>query len=138
MNSGKVLRALAKKRLTGEVSEEQFRLELSAEKDIKLLRHIAAELTPHSEVSIPAYQRAMELDPGDPETVVDLGFVHWLCGEDDQARNCLSQAYRLAPGHVKALLLDAALESDPLKKRELYKKVLEKDPENQIAIANLR
>jgi len=137
MNRGETLRAQAERRLAGEISEEQFRAEIAAEEDLELLKSIAEELTPHTEVSIPIYQRVLEAEPGDPGTWVDLGFVYWLCGQDDDARSCLAQAYRLDPGHLKALLLDAALERDPREKRRLYERVLEKDPENQVARANL-
>jgi len=125
MNPDENLNNLATKRLNGEISGEQFRLKLLTASDVKLLKRIAEEFTPHPEVSVPVYQRALELDSRDPDTVVDLGFVHWLCGEDTEARIRLSQAYRLDPGHLKSLLLDAALESDPSRIRKLYASVLE-------------
>lgn len=138
MDQDETLKVQAERRLTGEIPDEQFRIEISTVTDVGLLRSLAEEFTPHSEISIPAYQRILEINPGDPDALVDLGFVYWLCGEDDEARDCLGRAYGLDPEHEKALLLDAALEPDSRRKRTLYERALERDPANQVAIANLR
>jgi tetratricopeptide (TPR) repeat protein len=132
------LKMQAERRLAGEIPDERFRAEISTVTDVGLLRSLAEEFTPHSEISIPAYQRILEIHPEDPDALVDLGFVYWLCGEDDEARDCLNRAYSLDSEHQKALLLDAALEPDYRRKRTLYERALERDPANQVAIANLR
>ena len=136
MNDLKIdrLRELAELLIGG---AREFGSEVSESTDTAGLRSLAHEFTPHSEVSVPIYRRLIELHPDDPDLAAELGFIFWLCGEDDLARDQARLAHQLDPGNVQTLLLRAVLEPEQEEKRRLYNKVLERDPEDAVALANL-
>lgn len=132
------LHTVASERLEHEELERDFQLLLAQAKSVQGLRQLAEEYTPHPEISVPLYLRLLELTPDDADSVAELGFVFWLSGEDEKAKEQAIRALRIAPANVKALLLQAALEPDLHAKGVLYRQVLECDPRNQVALANLR
>jgi hypothetical protein len=131
------LRKLAEKSLNGSIGEGQLERGLSQCTDASGLRDLAYELTPHPEVSVPIYRRLIELSPADANLAAELGFIFWLCGEDELARDQADRGSQLDPDNVQTLLLRAALTSKRGEKRLLYRKVLEHEPENRVALANL-
>jgi hypothetical protein len=106
--------------------------------DKRFLKDLAEKFTPYVEVSVPVYERILELDPQDADAMVNLGFVFFLDGEDENARVQVEAATRVDPEHVGAMGLEAALSRDRTTKIHLYQKMLAKDPANQVAIANLK
>ena len=107
-------------------------------KDIEGLRKLADQYTPHIEVSIPINERILELNPDDVDTIVALGFLFWLDGEDGQAWKQVERAKKINAGHVGALTLEAALTKDRNTKVRLYERVLEIDTGNRVARENLK
>jgi hypothetical protein len=59
MDQDETLKVQAERRLAGEIPDDRFRAEISTVTDVALLRSLAEEFTPHSEISIPAYQRIL-------------------------------------------------------------------------------
>src|SRR5215210_3396355 len=110
---------------------------LRAATDIEGLRRLAEEYTPHSEVSILIYERILQLVPGDVRAIVAQGFIFWLDGEDERGREQVKRAFELDKENVEALTLEAALTEDAGKQAVIYKKILEKEPGNRIALENL-
>jgi hypothetical protein len=131
------LRELAEKKVNRSADEKELERELSESTDTSGLRSLAYEFTPHPEVSVPIYRRLIELQPDDPDLAAELGFIFWLSGEDDLAREQVVIGSRLEPDNVQTLLLRAALEPERDEKHRLYNRVLKRDPENSVALANL-
>ena len=101
-------------------------------------RRLAERYTPHTEVSIPIYQRILELRPEDTGAMIALGFILWLDGEDEKASQQLVRAKKIDSENVEVLTLEAALTHDEETKKRLYRKILEKDPHHKVAVENLR
>ena len=59
-------------------------------------------------------------------------------GQDERARSLVKAAKRLNAHHIETLLLEAALTRDVSARKVLYEKVLELDPVNEVAHANLK
>jgi tetratricopeptide (TPR) repeat protein len=102
------------------------------------LREIAEKYTPHTEISIPIYKKILELTPEDIKTLIALGFVFFLDGEDDEAYRQLDRAKKIDAENIEVLTLEAALTKHKDVKIQLYKKILKYDANNKIAIANLK
>jgi hypothetical protein len=120
-----------------EASEAEFARLVGAETDVEGLRQLAEDYAPFTGVSAPALSRIVELNPADVDALVVLGWVRWLDGEDEQGREYLGRAKRLAPEHVEVLTLEAALATEPAAKLSLYRKVLSQDPTNRVALGKL-
>jgi hypothetical protein len=106
--------------------------------EVRALRDLAERYTPHSEVSGPVYERILQLDARDVGAIASLGFVRFLDGDDDLARQQIEAGKAIDPENVEILTLEAALSRDRQTKVSLYRKILEKDPLNRVAIENLR
>lgn len=131
--------AAARLASTSEPSHQNvFRGRLANAADVEMLRDLAQRYTPHSEVSIPVYQRLLELSPRDVGAIAALGFVFFLDGEDEQAWRQVSAGRAIEPENVELLTLEAALVKDRPARIALYRKVLEKDPGNRVATENLK
>ena len=103
-----------------------------------VLRVLAEKFYAEPEVSAPIYERLLELLPGDVLARVDFGFVYFLMGEDGEARRQLGMAQALDSEHVQVLSLEAALAHEPAEKVRLYRRILQKEPLNEIARGRLR
>lgn len=119
-------------------AERAFREALLGISDPAKLRPLAERFFADPEVSVPTFERLVELSPEDPAAHVDLGFVFFLMGEDVAANQQLTKARALDPEHVQVLALQAALEHDPKEKVQLYRRILQKDPDNEVARGKLR
>lgn len=53
--------------------------------------------------AIPYYQKALELNPNQPDVVVDLGVCYFQLEEYNKAKELFQQALTLSPNHVTAL-----------------------------------
>jgi hypothetical protein len=80
----------------------------------------------------------LELDPQDVDGMAQLGNLYFLDGQDERARSLVKAAKRLNAHHIETLLLEAALTRDVSARKVLYEKVLELDPVNEVAHANLK
>jgi tetratricopeptide (TPR) repeat protein len=101
------------------------------------LRKLAQSFYAEPEVSVPAFERLLELAPEDLVARVELGFVYFLMGEDEEAARQLEEARTLDPEHVQVLTLEAALARDSAEKIRLYRRILQKDPRNEVALGKL-
>lgn len=115
-----------------------FKARLSEATSVEELRDLAGRYTPHIEVSAPAYGRILELNTGDVDAHVALGFIYWSYGEEDEALLYLAKAKTFAPEHVGTLTLQAALAKDAETQIRLYRSILAKDPANTVALQNLK
>lgn len=105
--------------------------------DADELRAMGKKYFPDTEVSIPIYERILQLKPGDLAATVALGILLFLNGEDDRARKQLEIAREANPDDAQTLTLQAALARDPDERIRIYRSILEKDPHNRVARANL-
>jgi tetratricopeptide (TPR) repeat protein len=101
------------------------------------LRQLAESFYAEPEVSVPTFERLLELTPEDLVARVELGFVYFLMGEDGEASRQLEKARALDPEHVQVLTLEAALAREPAEKIRLYRHILQKDPQNEVARGRL-
>lgn len=134
------LEYLAKRVLeTGGAEPEQaFRDALRHVSDPAVLRLLAGKFYAEPEVSVPAYERLLELLPEELLARVEFGFIYFLMGEDGEARQQLGMAQALDSEHVQVLTLEAALAREPAEKVRLYRRILQKEPLNEIARGKLR
>ncbi len=102
------------------------------------LRKLAESFYAEPEVSVPTFERLLEMNPKDLAARVELGFVYFLMGEDGEANRQLEKARALDPGHVQVLTLEAALARDTAEKIRLYRRILQKDPQNEVARGKLQ
>jgi tetratricopeptide (TPR) repeat protein len=119
-------------------AERALSEELRRASDPATLRELAERFYAEPEVSVPAFERLLELLPEDVVARVQLGFVYFLMGEDGDAVRQLEKARTLDPEHVQVLTLEAALAEDPTAKVRLYRRILQKDPDNEVARGKLR
>jgi hypothetical protein len=101
------------------------------------LRELAESFYAEPEVSVPAFQKLLELSPEDVSARVELGFVYFLMGEDGEANRQLVMARALDSEHVQVLTLEAALAPELAEKIRLYRRILQKDPQNEVALGKL-
>jgi len=106
--------------------------------DPAALRELAGRFYAEPEVSVPTYDRLLELLPEDVLTRVEFGFIYFLMGEDGEASRQLGMARAVDPEHVQVLSLEAALAREPAEKARLYRRILQKEPLNEIARGKLR
>lgn len=122
----------------GAAAERAFRDALRHVSDPAVLRVLAGKFYAEPEVSVPTYERLLELMPKDVLTRVEFGFIYFLMGEDGEARRQLGMAQALDPEHVQVLTLEAALARGPAEKVRIYRRILQKEPLNEIARGKLR
>lgn len=122
----------------GAEAESAFREALRRVSEPAALREVAGRFYAEPEVSVPVYERLLELLPKELLARVELGFVYFLMGEDGEASRQLGLAQALDPEHVQVLALDAALAREPAEKVRLYRRILEKEPLNEAARGKLR
>jgi hypothetical protein len=137
MNS---LEALARRLLEtgGPEVEQALREALHHVSDPAKLRELAEGFYAEPEISVPTFERLLELMPGDVGARVELGFVYFLMGEDEEASRQLGMARSLDAEHVQVLTLEAALAREPAEKVRLYRRILQKEPHNEVALGKLR
>jgi tetratricopeptide (TPR) repeat protein len=116
---------------------DHFKRFLAAEHDVSALRKFADSHWQEDEVSIPVYKRVLELNSEDDRAWGSLGLVKLLIGEDAEAVQCLERARRINPDGIEVLTLQAALEHRRDEQLKIYKKMLELDPNNRVALDNL-
>jgi len=114
-----------------------FRDALRPISDPAVLRGLAGRFYADPEVSVPIYERLLELLPEDVLARVELGFIYFLMGEDGEASRHLGMAQALDSEHVQVLTLEAALAHDSAGKVRLYRRILQKDPRNEVARGKL-
>ena len=132
------LAALARKIREGDRQElERFKRSLATERDIRTYREFADAHWQEDEISIPVYKRVLELIPEDDKAWASLGLVKLLIGEDAEAAQCLESARSINPDGLQVLTLRAALEKRPAEQMKIYRKMLELDPTNRVALDNL-
>lgn len=117
--------------------ERALREELRRVSEPEELRKLAESFYAEPEVSIPTFERLLELTPEDLGVRVELGFVYFLMGEDEEANRQLEKARALDPEHVHVLSLEAALTRDSAEKIRLYRRILQKDPRHEVARSKL-
>jgi tetratricopeptide (TPR) repeat protein len=121
----------------GSEVERALREELRRVSEPGELRKLAEGFYAEPEVSVPTFERLLELTPEDLVVRVELGFVYFLMGEDGEANRHLEKARALDPEHVQVLSLEAALARDSAKKIRLYRRILQKDPQHEVARSKL-
>jgi tetratricopeptide (TPR) repeat protein len=121
----------------GSEVERALREELRRVSEPAELRKLAEGFYAEPEVSVPTLERLIELAPEDLVVRVELGFVYFLMGEDGEANRQLAKARALDPEHVQVLTLEAALARDPTEKIRLYRLILQKDPQHEVARSKL-
>jgi tetratricopeptide (TPR) repeat protein len=132
------LARLARKIRAGDRSElEQFKRLVAAANDFTELRKFADAHWQEDEISIPVYERILEVDPEEHKALGSLGLVKYLIGEDEEAARYLDRARKINPEGIEVLTLQAALEERPEEKLQIYRKMLAVDPANQVALENL-
>ncbi len=122
----------------GAEAERAFRDALRHVSDPAVLPVLAGKFYAEPEVSVPTYERLLELMPKDVLARVEFGFIYFLMGEDGEASRQLGMAQALDPEHVQVLTLEAALAREPAEKVRLYRRILQKEPLNEIARGKLR
>ncbi|MFE8599750.1 tetratricopeptide repeat protein [Archangium violaceum] len=122
----------------GADAERAFRDVLRHVSDPAVLRVLAGKFYAEPEVSVPAYERLLELIPRDVLARVEFGFIYFLMGEDGEASRQLGMAQALDPEHVQVLTLEAALARESAEKVRIYRRILQKEPLNEIARGKLR
>jgi tetratricopeptide (TPR) repeat protein len=116
---------------------DDFKRLVAGEHDVSALREFADSHWQEDEISIPVYKRVLELNPEDDKAWSYLGLVKLLIGEDAEAVQCLERARKINPDGIEVLTLQAALEKRRDEQLKIYKKMLEQDPTNRVALANL-
>jgi tetratricopeptide (TPR) repeat protein len=119
----------------GELSE--FKRLLAVENDLEALKQFADAHWQEDEISVPIYERFLEINPENDQALGSLGLVKYFIGEDVEAAQYLEKARKINPEGIEVLTLQAALEKRPDEKLRIYKKILELDPTNQVALHNL-
>ncbi|RYZ41269.1 MAG: hypothetical protein EOO71_12740 [Myxococcaceae bacterium] len=134
------LETLARRRLeTDEPGVEQaLRAALAQVRDAEQLRALAERFYAEPEVSVPTFERLLAVCPEDVVARVQFGFVYFLMGDDEVAARQLEAARAIEPEHLQVLTLEAALSADPADKVRIYRRILEKDPRNELAREKLR
>ncbi|WP_224360809.1 hypothetical protein [Hyalangium versicolor] len=122
----------------GAEAEQALREALQHASEPLELRKLAAAFYAEPEVSVPAFERLLALTPEDLGARVDLGFVYFLMGEDGEANRQLEKARALDPEHVQVLTLEAALAHDPAEKIRFYRRILQREPQNEVARSKLQ
>jgi hypothetical protein len=122
----------------GAKAERAFHDTLRHVSDLAGLRVLAGKFYAEPEISVPTYERLLELSPEDLLARVELGFIHFLLGDDGEAGRQLVMAQALDPDHVQVLTLEAALAREPAEKVRLYRRILQQEPLNEIARGKLR
>jgi tetratricopeptide (TPR) repeat protein len=83
------------------------------------------------------FTQAQKIAPNDSHVLMDLGGVHQQIGKYDRALENYQRAYEIKPSHLDPLMNMAMIYSqnkkDYPKALELYKTVLDSNPEPQIA-----
>jgi tetratricopeptide (TPR) repeat protein len=129
---------LVRKVREGDRSElDQLRQLLAVETDLSALKKFADAHWQENEISIPIYERFLQLNPENDQALSSLGLVKYLIGEDEEAAQCLENARKINPEGIEVLTLQAALEKKPDEKLRIYRKMLELDPTNRVALDNL-
>lgn len=105
--------------------------------DTGILLELANVFPHHPEVSIPVYKRLLDLAPDDSALKISLGYAWWMCGEDEQAMECVREVQNQMPDSVDALMLEAALARDDAAKKALYTKVVHLQPDHRDAFEHL-
>jgi tetratricopeptide (TPR) repeat protein len=90
---------------------------------------------PHE--SIKAYAKALEIDPNNPNVLTDQGVMFRKVGWYDKAIANYEKASKIDPKHLQSLFNIGLVYSidlkDHVKARPYWKKILEIDPNSQIA-----
>ena len=110
---------------------------LAKEYNTNELNYLSLKSCSESETCIPLCQRLIELEPENIKAILRLGGVFWLIGEDDNSRIQLNKAKEIDPERVDVLFLEAGLAPDKQSQIQLGEKILEKEPGNEVVIANL-
>jgi len=132
------LTELVRKVREGDRSElDQFRRLLAVEKDLGAFKEFADAHWQEDEISIPIYERFLEVNPLSAQVLATLGLVKLLIGEDSEAAQYFEKARKINPEGLEVLTLQAALEKRPDEKLKTYRKMLELDPTNRVALHNL-
>jgi tetratricopeptide (TPR) repeat protein len=117
------LTELVRKVKEGDRSElDQFRRLVAVENDLGALKRFADDHWQEDEISIPIYERFLEVNPENDQALSSLGLVKYLIGEDAEAAQYLEKARKINPEGIEVLTLQAALEkrtdeNDSLRKR---------------------
>ena len=132
------LTELARRIRAGDKGElDEFKRLLAAENDLGALKEFADAHWQEDEISIPIYERFLEINPENDQALGSLGLVKYFIGEDVEAAQYLEKARKINPEGIEVLTLKAALEKRPDEKLRIYKKMLELDPTNPVALHNL-
>jgi cytochrome c-type biogenesis protein CcmH/NrfG len=88
--------------------------------------------------AIHAYGKALEIEPNNPNVLTDQGVMFRKVGWFDKALANFEKAYKLDPKHVQSLynagLVYAVDLKDNVKARPYWQKILEIDPNGEIAM----
>lgn len=129
---------LARRVREGDKSKlDRYKELVASQDDVELLKQVADSNWQEDEISIPAYERALQINPNQAEILASLGLIKYLIGEDAEAFQCLEKARRISPEGLQVLTLQAAFEKRPEKQVKLYRKMLQLDPSNRVALQNL-
>lgn len=83
------------------------------------------------------FTQAQKIDPNNTHVLIDLGGIYYQMGKIDKALESYERAYTLSPDHLDPLMNMAMIYSrdkkDYLKALELYRKILDSNPEPQLS-----
>jgi cytochrome c-type biogenesis protein CcmH/NrfG len=83
------------------------------------------------------FTQAQKVSPNDTHVLMDLGGIYYRIGKIDKALESYERAYTLSPKHLDPLMNMAMIYSreqkDFSKALELYRKILDSNPEPQMA-----
>jgi tetratricopeptide (TPR) repeat protein len=132
------LAELARRVREGDKSKlDRYKELVASQGDVELLKQVANSNWQEDEISIPAYERALQINPNQAEILASLGLIKYLIGEDAEAFQCLEKARRISLEGLQVLTLQAAFEKRPEEQVKLYRKMLQLDPSNRVALQNL-
>jgi cytochrome c-type biogenesis protein CcmH/NrfG len=83
------------------------------------------------------FTQAQKIAPNDTHVLIDLGGIYYQIGKVDKALESYERAYALSPSHLDPLMNMAKIYSrdkkDFTKALELYRKILDSNPDPQMA-----
>lgn len=105
--------------------------------DVILLKTLARQFALSPEVSWPVWRRIAALSIEDSAMLLETASAYYRLGADDDARCLVDNVLARDEESIPAWELKAALCADPVRRREIFERILKIDPGNRTAVHNL-